>query len=74
MHDDPDSTQILTWHNSARSHTISQLTNSGTTLIRQVPVVQPLWVLETPEDRVGAHTAPPSNNLDGTGGFINRQR
>jgi hypothetical protein len=35
-----------------------------------VPVFQPLWVIETPMDGVGAHTAPPSNNSDGIMGFI----
>jgi hypothetical protein len=33
---------------------------------RQVLIVQPLWVIETPTDGVGAQAAPPSDNPDGT--------
>jgi hypothetical protein len=73
MHGDPGSTQILTQHCDARSQTVSQLANSGTSPTRQVPVVQPLWVIETPEDGVDVHVTPPSDNPDETGGFISRQ-
>jgi hypothetical protein len=66
MHDDPDSTQILTRHCGAKSQTISQLTNSGPTPTRKVPIVEPLRVIETPID---AHVAPPFDNLDGTVGL-----
>jgi hypothetical protein len=69
MHGDSGSTQILTQHCSARSLTISHLTNLRTTLTRQVPVVQPFWVIETPEDGVGAHAVPPSDNPDGIMGL-----
>jgi hypothetical protein len=51
------------------SWTISQLANSGTTPTRQVPDVQPLWVIKTHEDVVGAQTVPLSNNPDGTVGL-----
>jgi hypothetical protein len=37
---------------------------SGNAPTRQVPVVQPLWVIETSEDGVGTCTAPPSDNPD----------
>jgi hypothetical protein len=37
VHSDLDSTQILTWQRSAKSQTICQVTNAGTTLTRQVP-------------------------------------
>jgi hypothetical protein len=47
------STQILTWHHGAMSQTVSQ----------------PLLVIETPEDGVGAHAAPHSDNPDGTMGL-----
>jgi hypothetical protein len=36
-HGDPDSTEILTRHHSAKSHTVSQVVNTGTTPTRQVP-------------------------------------
>jgi hypothetical protein len=38
--------------------------NSGTAPTTQVPIVQPFYVIETPTDGVGAHAAPPSDNLD----------
>jgi hypothetical protein len=66
MHGDMGSTHVLTWHYGAKSQMVSQLMNSGTAPTRQVPIVQPLLVIETPEDGVGAHTAPLSNNPDGT--------
>jgi hypothetical protein len=66
---DPGCTQILTRHCGARSQIISQLVNSGTTPTRHAPVVQPLRVIETPEDGVGAHAAPLSDNPDGTVGL-----
>jgi hypothetical protein len=53
---DPASTQILTWHCGAKSQTISQLVNSGTVPTRQVPVVHPFWVIETPTDGVGTQS------------------
>jgi hypothetical protein len=68
MYGDLDSTQILTRHYSAKSQTVSQLMNSGTVLTRQVLIVQPLWVIKTPTDGIGAHTAPPSDNPEGTVG------
>jgi hypothetical protein len=40
----------------------------GTVPTRQVTIVQPLWVIKTLTDRVRAHAAHPSNNLDGTVG------
>jgi hypothetical protein len=40
--------------------------NSGTMLTRQVPVVEPLRVIETPVDRVSECVTPPSDNLDET--------
>jgi hypothetical protein len=52
MNSDLDSTQILTQHCGAKSKTVSQLMNSGTVPTRQVPVVQPLRVTETPADGV----------------------
>jgi hypothetical protein len=69
MHGDLGSTHILTQHYSAKSQTVSQLMNSGTAPTRQVPVVQPLRVIETPTDGVSAHAAPPSDNPDGTVGI-----
>jgi hypothetical protein len=47
-HGDPDSTQILSQHRGAKSQTISLLANAGTTPTRQVPSVQPLWVIAMP--------------------------
>jgi hypothetical protein len=47
------STQILTWHHGAMSQTVSQ----------------PLLVIETPEDGVGAQAAPHSDNPYGTMGL-----
>jgi hypothetical protein len=38
-------------------------------LTRQVPAVQPLRVMQTPTDWVGAPAAPPYDNLDGTVGL-----
>jgi hypothetical protein len=38
-----------------------------------VSIVQPLWVIETPTDGVNVHAAPPSDNSDGTVGFISHQ-
>jgi hypothetical protein len=73
-HGDPGSTQILTRHCGAKSHTDSQLTNLGPMPTRQVPIIQPLWVFETPVDGVGDHVALPFDNPDGTGGFISHQR
>jgi hypothetical protein len=32
----------------------------------QVPIVQPLRVIETPTNGVGAHVSPPSDNPDET--------
>jgi hypothetical protein len=52
MNSDLDSTQILIRHCGAKSQTVSQLMNSGTAPTRQVPVVQPLRVTETPVDGV----------------------
>jgi hypothetical protein len=66
MHGDLDSTQILTQHYGAKSQTVSQLTNSGTIPTRQVPIVQPLQVIKTPADGVGACITPPSDNTDRT--------
>jgi hypothetical protein len=65
-HSDLDSTQIVTRHCNAKSQTISQLVNSGTISTRQVPIVQPFQVIETPADGVSAHATPPSNNPDRT--------
>jgi hypothetical protein len=56
MNGDPGSTQILTWHNGAKSQTVIQLMNSRTVPTRQVPVVQPLWVIETATDGVGTQS------------------
>jgi hypothetical protein len=72
-HDDLDSTQILTRYCGVKSQIVSQLTNTGTTPTRQVPIVQPLWVIETTTDRVRARASHPSDNPDGTGSFISRQ-
>jgi hypothetical protein len=52
----------------------SQITQSsqrgvGDSSQRQVPVVQPLRVIETPEDGVGAHAAPLSDNSERTVGL-----
>jgi hypothetical protein len=69
VHGDLGSTQILTRHCGAKSQSDSQLTNSGTASTRQVPVVQPLWFIGTPVDRVGVLVAPLSNNSDGTRGL-----
>jgi hypothetical protein len=68
-HGDLGSTHILTRHHGAKSQTISQLTNLRIASTRQVPAFWPLRVIETPTDGVGAHAAPPSNNLDGTVGL-----
>jgi hypothetical protein len=38
-------------------------------MTRQVPVVQPLRVIETPMNGVGAHATPPSDNPDRTVGL-----
>jgi hypothetical protein len=70
---DPDSTQILTQHCGAKSQTVSQIANSGTTRLGKYPAVQPLRVIETTEDGVGVYAAPPSDNPDGSGGFISHQ-
>jgi hypothetical protein len=35
----------------------------------QVSIVQPLLVIETPMDEIGALAAPPSDNPDGTMGL-----
>jgi hypothetical protein len=43
--------------------------NSGTAPTRQVPAIQPLWVIKTPKDRVSGYAAPPSNNPDGAVGL-----
>jgi hypothetical protein len=64
MNSNPGSTQILTRHYGTKSHTISQLTNSGTMPTRQVPIVQLLWVIETPVDGVVVLITAPSNNPD----------
>jgi hypothetical protein len=40
---------------------------------RKVPIVQPLWVIETPVDRVCACVANPSDNPYGSEGFISCQ-
>jgi hypothetical protein len=47
---DPGSTQILTWHCGAKSQTVSQFMNLRTAPTRQVLIVQPLHVIETPMD------------------------
>jgi hypothetical protein len=62
---DPVSTQILTQHCGAKPQTVSQLTNSRTAPTRQVLVVQPLWVIETPEEGVDVQAAAFSDNPDG---------
>jgi hypothetical protein len=69
MNDDPGSTHILTRHYGAMSQTVSQLVNSCTMPTRQVPVVQPLWVIKTPMDGVSTQPTPPSDNVDGTAGL-----
>jgi hypothetical protein len=69
MNGDSSSTQILTQHCSAKSETISQLVNLGTTPSRQVHRVQPLRDIETPVDGVGVHATPPSENPKGTVGL-----
>jgi hypothetical protein len=69
MTGDPDFTQILTQQSSVKSQTISRLTNLRTTPIKQVPLVQPLRVIKTPEDGVGVHAAPPSDNPNGIVGL-----
>jgi hypothetical protein len=69
MNGDSSSTQILTQHCSAKSETISQLVNLGTTPSRQVHRVQPLRDIETPIDGVGVHATPPSENPKGTVGL-----
>jgi hypothetical protein len=51
------------------SETAGQLMNSGTVPTRQVPIVHPLRVIETPADGVGAHVTPRSNNPDETVGL-----
>jgi hypothetical protein len=66
VNDDLGSTQILTRQYGAKSQTVSQLANPGTIPTGQVPTVQPLRVIETPVDGVGAHAAPPSDNQDRT--------
>jgi hypothetical protein len=43
--------------------------NLGTTPTRQVPIVQPLWVIETPTDGVNVQAMPPSDNPNGTVGL-----
>jgi hypothetical protein len=63
---DTCSTQILTRHYGAKSQTVSQLVNLGTVPTRQVPIVQPLWVIKTPTDGITAEAAPPSDKADGT--------
>jgi hypothetical protein len=59
----------MTLHCGAKSWTVSQLVNSGIVLTRRVPVTQALRIIKAPTDRVSAHIAPPSNNLDGTMGL-----
>jgi hypothetical protein len=51
------------------SQTVSQITNLGTMTSRQVPIVLPLWAIETPTDRVCALAAPPFYNPDRTVGL-----
>jgi hypothetical protein len=70
MNDDPGSTHILTRHYGPKSQTISQLMNEETAPTRQEPIVQSLRVIKTPADGVNAQAAPPSDNPDGTVGFI----
>jgi DNA-directed RNA polymerase beta subunit len=48
--------------------------NTGTASLGKYPVVQHLWVIETPEGGVCGLTAHPSNNLDVSKGFISHQR
>jgi hypothetical protein len=59
---DPGSTQILTRHYGAKAQTVSHPVNSWIAPTRQVPIVQPLRVIETPMDGVGAQVMPPSDN------------
>jgi hypothetical protein len=59
----------LTPYYGAQSQTITHVTNFGTMPTRQVPIVYPLRVMETPEDGVGAHVAPLSDNPDRTVGL-----
>jgi hypothetical protein len=66
---DPCSIQIKTQHYGAKSQTVRQLMNSGTAPSRQVALVQPLWVIETPTDEVNAYTAPPYDNPNGIMGL-----
>jgi hypothetical protein len=66
---DLGSTQILTRHCGAMFWIISQLMNMGTTPTRQVPIVQPLWVIYTPKDAVSVHAAPYSNIPNATVGL-----
>jgi hypothetical protein len=67
VNSEPGSTQILTQRRGAKSKTVSKLGNSGTMSTRHVPLVQPIWVIETPEDGVSAHATTSSNNSDGVG-------
>jgi hypothetical protein len=69
MNSDLGSTQILTQHCGAQSQIISQLMNSGIVPTRQVSVVQPLLIFETPVDGVGAYTMPPFDHSDRTIGL-----
>jgi hypothetical protein len=69
LNGDLGSAHILTRHFGAKSHTISQFTNSGITPTSQVPIVQPLRVIETPADRVNMQVAPPYDNPNGTMGL-----
>jgi hypothetical protein len=66
---DPGSTQILTRHYGAKSQTISQLMYLGITPTRQVPIVQPIRVIETPTDGADMQAAPPSDKPNATVGF-----
>jgi hypothetical protein len=43
--------------------------NLGTAPTRQVPIVQPLQVIETPTEGVNVHDIPLSDNKDGTVGL-----
>jgi hypothetical protein len=70
MHCDLGSAQILTQHYGAKSQTASQLMSSRTTPTRQVPVVQPLWVIEAPVDGVCACAMHPPDKADRIVGFI----
>jgi hypothetical protein len=73
-HGDPDCTQILTRHCGALSQTVSQLMNTRIAPTRQVLIVHTLLVIETPTDGVRTRVAHHSDNPDGSGGFISRQR